>query len=230
MLICGFQKTTLLDYPKHTASLIFTGGCNFRCPYCQNGDLVLRPNNLDTIDLDYLLNHLIKRKNVLDGVCITGGEPTLQPDLYDLIKLIKELGYDVKLDTNGTNPSVLEQLLADGLVDYVAMDLKHTPEKYALAAGVPADMDAVKTSVDILMQTSRTFDFEFRTTVVSELHSVSDIAEIAKWISGAPRYFLQPYRESESVIQKGFSAPTKETLAEMVTAAEEFVGQAEVRG
>ncbi|MBQ9926701.1 MAG: anaerobic ribonucleoside-triphosphate reductase activating protein [Lachnospiraceae bacterium] len=200
MLLVGLNKTTLLDYPGRVAATIFTGGCNFRCPFCHNGDLVLRPSAQNTYSEEEVLSFLRKRKNVLKGVCISGGEPTLQEDLPDFIRKIRKIGYDVKLDTNGYRPEVLEHFLQDGLIDYVAMDIKNCKEKYGLTVGVDGfALRNIEESVNILLRAD--IPYEFRTTVVKELHGFEDIVKISEWIAGCQRYFLQQYRESEQEIR-----------------------------
>ena len=252
MYICGLNKTTLLDYPGHLAATVFLGGCNFRCPYCQNKDLLLHPGDFAAYEKEDIFQHLKKRKGILEGVCITGGEPTLNADLPDLIRQIKAMGYLVKLDTNGTNPRMMMDLYEEGLLDYVAMDIKSGPGGYARVAGIgPAAsdpgtasrttfqsdkkerlLDAVKESVAFLLHTPHRegFDFEFRTTLVRELHSEEDLREIAEWIAGAPHYFLQSYEESDGVLQKGLSAYTKEELERLLAIAKEGVPSASLRG
>lgn len=200
MLIVGLNKTTLLDYPGRVAATVFTGGCNFRCPFCHNGDLVLKPSALDVYSEEEVFSFLKKRKNVLKGVCITGGEPTLQADLPDFIRKIKELGYAVKLDTNGYEPDMLKRLLEEGLLDYVAMDIKNCREKYTQTVGLSVFFpEKIERSVLLLKQSQ--IDYEFRTTVVKELHTKEDLLKIGEWLSGCPRFFLQQYQENEHVIQ-----------------------------
>ena len=215
MEIHGLVKTTLLDYPQHVATTVFTGGCNFRCPFCHNKDLVLHPNSVPLIHEDELFSFLKKRHGVLDGVCITGGEPTLQPDLISFIRKIKELGFLVKLDTNGYCPEVLHQLLEEHLLDYVAMDIKNSPEKYALTSGIfNLDLDKINRSIALLLACS--IPYEFRTTLVSELHTTEDMIKIGQWIKGASAYFLQAYKESDSVISKGFTPCTYEQMKSFI--------------
>ncbi len=199
MHIYGLQKLTLLDYPEHLAALCFLGGCNFRCPFCQNGVLVLSPESEPHLKPEELLSFLKKRRGILDGICISGGEPTLHADLPELIRSVKELGYLVKLDTNGTNPDMLSFLLDEGLLDYIAMDIKSSPTGYPLAVGCPSlPMDRIQSSIDLLMQ--RSPDYEFRTTAVKGIHTCSDFAEIGRWIAGCKRYFIQSYRESPAAV------------------------------
>lgn len=220
MLICGFQKTTLLDYPEHVAATIFLGGCNFRCPFCQNSDLLLNPAKTPSFSEDEILEHLKKRGSMLSGVCISGGEPTLYRDLPDFIARIKELGYLVKLDTNGTNPEMLRNLYENRLIDYVAMDIKTGPTDYYRAAGLSGITNSiftasgqdllanVKESVDFLMHETNPefFTYELRTTVIKELHTEEAFDEIGVWIKGAKRYYLQSYKDSENVLCPGFHA------------------------
>lgn len=211
MQILGLNKTTLLDYPEHVAATLFTGGCNFRCPFCQNGDLALHPVSLPAYDEAEIFSFLKKRAGILTGVCISGGEPTLQPDLADFIARIKNLGYLIKLDTNGYCPDILESLIQQNLLDYVAMDIKNSLSHYAETAGLSSlDTGRIQASVSLLMTSS--LSFEFRTTVVKELHCAEDFEEIGNWLSGCPVYYLQSYKDSEAVLTSGFHAYDKETL------------------
>ncbi len=216
MLILGFQKLTLLDYPGHVACIVFTGGCNFRCPFCHNASLVHA--TADRIDAQEILAYLKKRRSLLDGVTVTGGEPLLQPDLAAFLRQIKEMGYDVKLDTNGSYPDRLASLICEGLVDYVAMDIKNSPAAYAKTAGIRQDsLDNVQRSIELLLGGS--VDYEFRTTVTAELHTVDDIAAIAASISGAKRYFLQNFVDSGDILSGGMTPVPKDTLQKMCDAA-----------
>ena len=211
MQICGFNKTTLLDFPGRVAATIFTGCCNFRCPFCQNGDLVLHPGQLPLFDEEEVLRLLQKRKGILTGVCVTGGEPTLQPDLAVFLKKIKEMGYLVKLDTNGYLPQVLEGLAEEGLLDYVAMDVKSSPGHYAAVAGLPGlQMERIFRSVSFLQSSG--LPFEFRTTVVKGLHSAEDFLSIGQWLQGPYPYFLQSYQESDGVISPIFESFSRQEL------------------
>lgn len=234
MFILGLTKTTLLDYPGHVAATIFTGGCNFRCPYCHNGDIVLKNKSLVPLTPDEVFAFLKKRQNVLTGVCITGGEPTLNPDLPDLIKQVRELGYLVKLDTNGTNPQMLHSLIHTGLIDYCAMDIKNVPEKYGITAGLngsPAglDLSAIEESIQIIMR-QKLIPYEFRTTIVREFHDESDMSAIAQWIAGADAYFLQSYTDSDGVLCKGYHAHPGETLQKYASLCRRFVPNTVLRG
>ncbi len=235
MLILGLTKTTLLDYPEHVAATLFTGGCNFRCPYCHNRALILQDSTMQPLSEDEVCSFLLRRQHVLSGVCITGGEPTLHPDLPDLIRRIRALGYLVKLDTNGTNPQMLRALLQDGLIDYCAMDIKNAPEKYAATVGSPGnseavfDLSAVKESVQILLR-QRKIPYEFRTTVVAELHSAADFPAIAKWIAGANAYYLQSFVDSTGVLTPGFHAPSAESMQSYADLCRPFIPNTNLRG
>lgn len=198
MLIAGLTKTTLLDYPGHVAATIFTGGCNFRCPFCHNAGLVLTPSSAEMYSEEDVFSFLKKRRNVLQGVCITGGEPTLCADLPEFIRKVKKLGYAVKLDTNGYKPEVLRALLQAELLDYVAMDIKNCLSKYGATAGVEVELKKVEQSVELLKNSG--IDYEFRTTVVKEFHTPEDLREIGKWLKGCSKYFLQQFRESDNLI------------------------------
>ena len=229
MQIHGLNKTTLLDYPEHVATTIFTGGCNFCCPFCHNGDLVLHPGGFPVITEEEILSFLQKRKGILSGVCVTGGEPTLQPDLPQFIAKIKEMGYLVKLDTNGYRPKVLRELLTAGLLDYVAMDIKNSKEKYAATVGKETlDISRIEESVELLKQGS--IAYEFRTTVVRQLHAKEDFVKIGKWLSGAGAYFLQAYRDNENVICKGFSSYTKEEMEDFLSLLVPEISRVKLRG
>lgn len=228
MKIKGLQKTTLLDFPEKLACTVFTGGCNFRCPFCHNASLVLRAGEAQEISEADFFNYLNKRKEMLDGVCITGGEPTLCPDLEDFIKKIKELGLLVKLDTNGTFPEKIESLLDKGLIDYIAMDIKNSKSKYAVTAGISDFPDAVEKSISIII--NKAPDYEFRTTVVRELHTPQDIAEIAKWIRNSKKYFLQAYVDSGDTIESGFSSYSASEMLEILEIAKKELPVTVLRG
>lgn len=207
----GLQKLTLLDYPGKVACTVFTGGCNFRCPFCHNASLVLRPGECKAITDSEILSFLKKRQGVLDGICITGGEPLMQNDLEEFIKQVKSLGYFIKLDTNGSYPDKLENLLNTGLVDYVAMDIKNSKEKYGETVGIENyDVAPIEASVELLMKCG--IDYEFRTTLVRELHSEDDMVAIGKWISDARAYYLQNYKDSGDIIKSGLSGFEKEEI------------------
>lgn len=217
MNIQGLQKLTLLDYPGHVACTLFTGGCNFLCPFCHNGDLVLSPGQASAWDLDAIFSFLQKRAGILDGVCVSGGEPLLQPDLPELLARIRGLGFSVKLDTNGSFPERLRRLAEQGLIDYVAMDIKNSPERYRETAGLPAGYDLAPIQESAAWLLRGTVPYEFRTTVVREYHRPQDIVSIARWVGGADRWFLQSFVSSEHVIESGlhaYSPSEMETFAE----------------
>lgn len=229
MRICGLNKTTLLDYPGKVAATVFLGGCNFRCPFCQNGSLVLAPQKEPEIQPEKLWAFLKKRKGILDGVCVTGGEPTLTERLPEFLEKIKELGYLVKLDTNGSKPEVIEELLKNGLVDYIAMDIKTSKEQYEKVAGRERlDMESINRSVQMIMD--RAPDYEFRTTVVKELHSREDFENMGMWLEGAKVCYLQAYRDSEGVIRPGFSSYSREEMEEFAVILRRTIPFVQIRG
>ena len=228
MQIKGLQKLTLLDFPTRLAATVFLGGCNMRCPFCHNAALVVRDGG-ENITEEGLFSFLESRRGKLSGVCITGGEPTLYGELPDFIRRIRALGYAVKLDTNGTNPDMLLSLIEEGLVDYVAMDIKSSIEGYPTACGVPdIDVSKIQRSVQILL--SGAVDYEFRTTVVRELHTLLEMENIGKWIAGAKGYFLQDFKDSGDLISDGFSALDTKTRAEFLEAVRVYVPSAQIRG
>lgn len=229
MNIQGFQKTTLLDYPHRVAATVFLGGCNFRCPFCHNSSLVLQPGQAPAFSREEILIHLKKRRSILDGVCISGGEPTLAPDLSDFLDDIKDMGLLIKLDTNGYRPDVLKNLTLQGLVDYVAMDVKGSASDYGDICGISDfKLSHIQESMDFLME--KRIDFEFRTTVVKELHNKNDFESIGKWIAGAPAYYLQNYLESKHVISSVFSSYNKEELEVFRKILKNYIPLVEIRG
>lgn len=229
MKIYGFNKTTLLDYPGHLAASLFLGGCNFRCPFCHNKNLVLNSEKEPYILEDEVLSYLEKRKNILEGVCISGGEPTLNIELESFIRKIKKLGLLVKLDTNGYLPDVLSSLYLDGLIDYVAMDVKSSKENYSRVAGVSlADLSRIERSVEFIK--TKVKEYEFRTTVVKELHTASDFKSIGDWLEGASQYYLQSYRETENVISPIFTSYSKHELDEFCLTLQKYIKKVEIRG
>lgn len=228
MKIHGLQKMTLLDFPGHVACTVFLGGCDLRCPYCHNYELATGQAPA-VMEEEELFAFLTKRKGLLDGVAITGGEPCLHRNLPEFIAKIREMGYPVKLDTNGTHPTVLREILKRGLVEYVAMDVKNCPEKYALTSGRD-EMDLAPISESIELLKSSGIDYEFRTTVVDELHEVEDFEAIGKWIEGAKRYFLQCFTDRDTVPFGGLSAPSKEKLEACAAVAAGYVADVQIRG
>ncbi len=229
-IFVGLQKLTLLDYPGKVACTLFTRGCNFRCPFCHNASLVVRADEQKAYDNSEVLAFLKKRKGILDGVAITGGEPTLMGGLYDFIKEVKDMGYSVKLDTNGTRPDVLKRLVNDNLLDYVAMDIKNSPEKYAYTCGLPEtyDLSKIEESKDFLM--SGTVDFEFRTTVAKPFHSEEDFVKIGEWLRGDEKYFLQQFKDSGDIIGEEISGYTETEMQKFLTLLLPFVPNAQLRG
>ena len=236
MLILGLNKTTLLDYPEHVAATIFTGGCNFRCPFCHNRELVFARESIDAglitpYSEEEILSFLRKRRGILTGVCVTGGEPTLQPDLPAFLSRIKDLGLLVKLDTNGFRPDILHRLLDDKLIDYCASDIKNSPDKYARTIGLPTvDFSPLRESVDCLLSLTGIFPYEFRTTVVKELHSSEDMYAIREWIANAAAYYLQSYTDSEQVITQGYHAHDAQTLLHFADICRETIPSVQLRG
>ena len=230
MIIKGFQRLTLLDFPGKTACTLFTGGCNFRCPFCHNGSLVLPERFFDEFfSEEEIFDFLDKRRGRLGGVCISGGEPTLQADLPTFIEKIKALGYAVKLDTNGYRPDVLRSLCEEGLIDYVAMDIKNSKELYAKTAGLDKfDISLIERSADFLLGGS--VPFEFRTTVVRGLHDEKSIEDIGRWLRGGESYFLQGYTESEDIISPVFDGYTKNELNNLLNLLRQYIPNAQIRG
>ena len=228
MKIHGLQKMTLLDFPGKVACTVFLGGCDFRCPYCHNFELVdgSAPAIMEEGELFAFLE---KRRGLLDGVAITGGEPTLRSDLPELMRAIRDMGYAVKLDTNGGHPDRLAAILGAGLADYVSMDIKNSPEKYARTVGLDAiDLAPIRESARLLMAGEA--DYEFRTTVVDELHDAADFEAIGQWIAGARRYFLQAFTDRDSVPFAGLHAPSDEKMRQYAEIARRYVPQTQLRG
>lgn len=222
MKIIGFQKTTLLDFPGKVAATIFTPGCNFRCPYCQNGDILTPGEEIEPFTEEEVFSTLEKRKGVLDGVCITGGECTLQKDLPEFIKKVRTLGLLIKLDTNGTNPKMIKDLLDEKLLDYIAMDIKQCKEKYNdVAVMKNFKIEDIEESVSLIINSG--IEYEFRTTVSDNLMSTDDFENIGQWIQGAKAYYLQQYKESAFVLDKSCTVPSKESLESYVNSLSKYV-------
>lgn len=229
MQICGLNKTTLLDYPGRVAATIFLGGCNFRCPFCHNASLVMEPDSQPQLSLEEVLSFLKKRAGLLDGICVTGGEPTLAPDLPDFLCKIKELGLLVKLDTNGYRPDVTKALINEGLVDHIAMDIKSSLSGYSLATGRPdLPVEPIMESISLLM--NGTIEYEFRTTVVGGLHTEKDFREIGQMLKGCRAYFLQPFVDSGDILAKGFTAPSRNMLDLCLRILKPTIPNAALRG
>ena len=210
MKISGLQKLTLLDFPDVVSCIVFTKGCNLRCPFCHNSSLVVDSKLTPEIDEEEVFSYLNKRKNILDGVVISGGEPLLQKDIKDFIVRIKTLGYKVKLDTNGVNSKLLSELIDEKLVDYVAMDIKNTFDKYDMTTGKSnSKIDNIKESIRLLKKEK--VPYEFRTTIVKDFHNIEDIKKILKYINGS-KYFIQNFVDNENTIKKGLIGFTKDEL------------------
>ena len=228
MRIHGLQKMTLLDFPGRVAATVFLGGCDFRCPFCHNFELATGEAK-PVMDDAELLAFLTKRQGLLDGVAITGGEPCLHTSLPELLARIRELGFATKLDTNGYHPAMLAGLIEQNLVDYVAMDIKNSPDKYARTCGVERiDMAPITESIAIIKEAAH--DYEFRTTVVAELHEASDFHAMGKLIEGAKHYFLQGFTDRDTVPFEGFSAPPQDALQDFVAIAQTYVPDTRLRG
>lgn len=210
MKICGIEKFSMVDWDTKIVCTLFASGCNFRCPFCHNASLAL--SNQAPLDEKEIFDYLEKRKGLLDGVCVSGGEPTLSHDLEEFIGKIKALGYKVKLDTNGTNPTMVQNLINKGLVDYIAMDVKNSPEKYATTTGLASiSLDNILESVRIIKSSG--IAHEFRTTIIKEFHTENDLKRIADIVDGCDGYFLQQYVDRDSCISHGFT-PIDKTTAE----------------
>ncbi len=229
MRIAAIQKTTLLDYPGKLACTVFLPGCNLRCPFCHNGSLVL-PERMDesSVSQDALLEFLSRRQGKLDGVCITGGEPTLYKDLPELIQKIRRLGFLVKLDTNGTNPQMLQSLMQERFLDYVAMDIKNCPDRYAETCGGIDVLEQVTKSAELLMKGDT--QYEFRTTVSKPFHDPEAMARIGKWLCGAKQYFLQPFVDSGNLVGQGTLPLSESEIQELLEAVRSQIPNTRIRG
>ena len=227
MNLQGYQKLTLLDYPGSVACTVFTGGCNFKCPFCHNASLVLNPTHYNSAQEDIFI-YLEKRCGVIDGVCITGGEPLLQPDIEDFIRKIKALGLLVKLDTNGSNPTKLKDLIDKRLLDYVAMDIKSSKESYFKLIGKEIDLSLIEKSVEIIKQSG--IPYEFRTTAVKTLHTKEDFYNIGLWLKGVDKYFIQHFVDSGETIEKGHLPFSADEMQEILTEVRKNIPNATLRG
>lgn len=229
MQIHGINKLTLLDYPGKLACLIFTGKCNFRCPFCHNSTLVLAPDTQPLITEKEVFDYLLSRRQVLEGVCISGGEPTLQPDLAGFIEEVRALGYSIKLDTNGSRPAVIKDLLSRNIIDYIAMDVKNSPEQYSETIGIDSyNTDNIKESIRIIMDSG--IEYEFRTTLVEEFHKNTDFNELGQMIKGAKHMYLQGFRDSDDIIQPGLHAMSDEQMYEVLRQLTPYVQDIALRG
>lgn len=233
MCIAGLQKLTLLDYPDKTAATVFTAGCNLRCPFCHNAELATASLQDPPTEIaeEEFFSFLESRRHLLDGVCITGGEPLLQPALEEFLQAIKARGFAVKLDTNGFYPEKLKHLIDAGLIDYVAVDIKNRPEKYAETAGIPhLDITPLQQTIELL--NSGSLEYEFRTTVVKEFHTSEDLHALAQWIKGARAWYLQNFVDSEEVLSgQGILHPWEEDeLKAVLSPLQAIVSQTKLRG
>ncbi|MBE6676682.1 MAG: anaerobic ribonucleoside-triphosphate reductase activating protein [Ruminococcaceae bacterium] len=229
MNIQGFQKLTLLDYPDHMACTVFTGGCNMRCPFCHNASLVLRPGENPAFFEEEIYAFLKKRQGILDGVAITGGEPLLQHGLEEFILRVRELGFAVKLDTNGSYPERLAALIDKGLLDFVAMDIKNSRERYAETVGV-ANFDIAPIEQSVALLRASGVPFEFRTTVVRELHSAEDIEDMGVWLVGDHKHYLQGFIDSGDLIRGPLSGYDKNQMLDLLNVLKAYIPKAELRG
>jgi pyruvate formate lyase activating enzyme len=233
MKISGLQKMTLLDYPGKVACTVFLAGCNFRCPFCHNSEL-LDGTAEAVMDREEFLRFLSKRKGLLDAVCVSGGEPTLQRSLPEFLEEIKAMGFAVKLDTNGSRPHVLRELVSRGLVDYVAMDIKNSPDRYGATVGAETPLEQLEESIRFLA--AGAVDYEFRTTVVQQLHNEASVAEMGRWVSGLAgnkkvrRWFVQPFVDRDTVMFAGLCSPTDAEMSEFVDVLREYAEETSVRG
>ncbi|MFH1781360.1 MAG: anaerobic ribonucleoside-triphosphate reductase activating protein [Patescibacteria group bacterium] len=230
MIISGLQKTTLIDYPDKIAAVVFTRGCNFKCPFCYNPELVNPDKYYPEMPEQEILDYLEKRKNVLDGVVITGGEPLIYSDIENFIRKVKAMGYKIKLDSNGTNPKLLEDLIDKKLVDFVAMDIKNYLDKYDETTGVKVNKDNIKKSIDIIMKKAP--DYEFRTTVLPRLHKKEDFKKMGELIKGAKQYYIQGFRpiktlDPEYAKEDSYTEKELEEFKEIMAG---YVDKCEIRG
>ena len=229
--IGGLQKFSLLDFPDRICAIVFVNGCNFRCPFCHNPSLVQLQSSTtpETLSVESVLTFLTSRVGRLDGVCVTGGEPLMQPDLVEFLRCVRELGFQIKLDTNGSFPDRLESLLNEGLLDYVAMDIKNTPEKYSTTIGCSTvSIDRVKASAALLL--AERVPYEFRTTLVRQFHTTDDLHAMGHWLYGASRYCLQNFRDNGSILGPGPLHPfTAEEMTALAEIAKQYFKSVEIR-
>ena len=229
MLICGLQKLSLVDYPDKLAATIFTGGCNYRCPFCHNAPLVTELASAQEINEDEVLEFLKTRRGLLDGICLSGGEPLMQKDVAEFLTKVRELGFSIKLDTNGSFPDKLISLVGAGLVDYVAMDIKNSLAMYAKTVGVESvDLLSIRRSAQFLM--SGTVEYEFRTTLVRELHDEQSLRELGEWLRGAKRLFLQNFVDSGNLIEQGLHGFSKQEMQQLRQVVAPFFDDVYLRG
>ena len=226
MEIGGLQKVTLINYPGLVSATVFVNGCNYRCPFCHNTSIVNK--SYDSLDEEEVFAYLIERKKMLDGVCISGGEPTMQKDLEPFIVKLKNLGFKVKLDTNGYRPDLLENLISKNLLDYIAMDIKNSDDKYSLTSGIKVDINKINESINLVINSG--IDYEFRTTVVKEFHTKEDIEKISLKIKDAKAYFIQNFEDSGDIMQNNLHGFNKEELLEFLEIAKQHNKNANLRG
>ena len=224
----GWEKLSLVDFDHRLTTTLFVAGCPFRCPFCHNGELVLHPTNAPKIPWSQILDYLKKRQGVLEAVCISGGEPTLLPDLEDKLRQIKALGYVIKLDSNGWKPDLLEKLIQEKLVDYIAMDIKNSPVNYPKTAGTSIDLLSIDRSIKLLQNSG--IGYEFRTTIMEEFHDEEAIQAIGQWIHGAKRYYLQKYEDRAGCLEHGFHPISKEKAEKFVSILRDDVEEVSLRG
>ena len=229
-IFSGLQKLTLLDFPGYVACTLFTRGCNMLCPFCHNASLVVRADEQKPYTHEEIMYFLKKRQGILDGVAITGGEPTLMPFLPDFMAEVRELGYKIKLDTNGTRPDVLRDIIARGLVDYIAMDIKNCKERYGETVGLGDRLDISKIEESIEVLRGADIDFEFRTTVSKTFHTPEDIKKIGEWLSGEEKYFLQQFKDSGDIIGGGIEGYDTDEMKQLLDIILPFVPNAQLRG
>lgn len=228
--INGLARLTLLDFPGRTAATVFLAGCNLRCPFCHNAPLVTCGDGVQHISYSELEAFLRRRAGLLDGIAVTGGEPTLRPELPELLRLIRSYGYQTKLDTNGTRPEVLRSLLDEGLVDYVAMDIKGSRDRYSEAAGCPVDLDAINESLALLRETEGRVEHELRTTLVRGLHTEIDMEDIGRWLCGEKNYFLQNFVDSGTLITPDTEGLTPAEMQKYLEIVRRYIPTAQLRG
>lgn len=227
MHIVGFDKLSLLNYPGKVACTIFTAGCNFRCPFCHNASIVEKDN--EEFSEEEIFSYLKKRKGIIDAVCITGGEPLLQTDIIEFIIKLKSFGLAIKLDTNGYLPEILQQIIDQKLVDYIAMDIKNSDDKYSKTNGTPCfDINRINKSIELIENSG--IEYEFRTTLVAEYHEESDIKKICQKLVGAKRYFLQNFEDSGDIIEQNLHGFEKTKLVNFLSVAKNYISGAELRG
>ncbi|MBP5466122.1 MAG: anaerobic ribonucleoside-triphosphate reductase activating protein [Clostridia bacterium] len=229
MELFGIEKLSLVDFDGKVAATVFTGTCNFRCGFCHNSPLVLDVKSLSPLPEEEVFSYLKKRRGILEGVCITGGEPTLQKDLPEFCEKVKSLGYAVKVDTNGTNPAMVKLLAENNLADYFAMDIKNDKENYAAIIGFEKyDTKDVEKTVDFFL--SHDYEYEFRTTLIKEYHKKENIVKIGEWIKGAKRYILQKFKPTDACISTGLHEVQEDAAKEFLQMVSPFVKSAKLRG